>query len=130
MAREAIQNSVDAALETRIPEVRFRRQEIGGEDLAEFVDFLKLKDGPLKRIDHLGLSGDNFIVKSPADVNLELLYLEDHGTHGHGGHLKYGAADTDHFRKLCLWLGVEDQSQDEFNRATVGTNKLEFAGVD
>lgn len=108
-AREAIQNSVDAA-EPGAPSVavRFRAEEAGGERLKRLRHTLGMAEGsqPLQRAGLLrpGEEGDLVTRLRPP---LRVLYVEDFNTVGLGGttHPVAPTEEDNYFRRNCLaWL--------------------------
>lgn len=100
LAREAVQNSVDAALEEdETVEVQFNFRQLTGDDKAKFFQSASLNE-MVDRRDHLGLIDSNCLRQ--ADDPLDLLYVEDYGTTGLAGDPKLPSS---HLRKLLLDLG-------------------------
>jgi hypothetical protein len=109
--REAIQNSVDAALAdgTRV-NVRLVDRRLTGVDLDSFLSALRLDaagNGPRSRRGVLGTSeqperGIDDVLRG----GLRVLCIEDHGTVGlTGGERVSRPSRDDRFRNLCLELG-------------------------
>ena len=131
LARESIQNSVDAA--TKInghPTVVFRKIDIESNQLIEFGNHLLLPDGFESRHGLLGFAADNIVdqLGLGQDGNSQLLYVEDYGGHGLGGRMRTGSAANDHFRNLCLNVGVTDSSADRsYAGGSFGFGKTVYA---
>lgn len=100
LAREAVQNSVDAALdENETVEVQFNFRQLTGDDKAKLFQDAGLNE-MVDRRDRLGLIDSNCL--GQADDPLDLLYVEDYGTTGLAGDPKLPSS---HLRKLLLDLG-------------------------
>jgi hypothetical protein len=112
LAREAIQNSVDARDEKirEKPRVAFRRIVLTGSQKHQFVSALQLDNefGPREGV--LELEHEN-AVSTLMDVAtpLELLFIEDFGTYGLYGdpHSK-----NSHFHRLLLSLGDSSKARE------------------
>jgi hypothetical protein len=132
LAREAIQNSCDAQIDDRNVLIKFSRQTLTGESAAGFIDALKLHEGPIARLQVLGLPADNTLARIAAgdgELKLELLYIEDFETRGLGGRIEEGWEPEDRFRRLCLWLGIEDRAEESSSRGgSFGYGKSVYAG--
>lgn len=116
LAREAIQNSVDACLEDAKVLVRFRRRIMTGAAKSNFVAAAGLEE-IAARAEHLELSGRNCLgsLNKPR-VGLSLLYVEDHDAEGLSGdpHDK-----SSNFYRLLLSLG--DRSKARTTRGSGGS---------
>lgn len=113
LAREAIQNSCDAANDPDKEKVRivFRRITLKGDEKKRFVAQLGLDGEIHKRKEHLDLPPGNCLEKiTDADKPLHLLFIEDYQTHG-----LYGDPhdDSSHFFRLLLSLGDGSKARDE-----------------
>lgn len=111
LAREAIQNSVDAAAKDALGKVRveFRRRLLVGDEKRSLADALDLAESIADRRQVLEFQRNNSIERiRDSEYPLEILYVEDFGTHG-----LYGSPqDSDsHFRKLLLTLGRSDKER-------------------
>ena len=103
LARESIQNSSDAQLEGNKVAVAFRRVSLTGTDKRRFVRALGLESEFAARKRKLQLQQGNCIsTLGKLDAPLDLLYIEDFGTHG-----LYGMPHDpeSHFFRLLLSLG-------------------------
>lgn len=110
LAREAIQNSVDARLSDEIKvEIRFRETRIQGKEKLEFAKALGL-DEIAKRGDLLGLQDpDRLDMHRDPKQLLHLVYVEDYNAIGLGGspHER-----TSNFYRLLLSLGDRSKARD------------------
>ena len=107
LAREAIQNSVDAGTGAKV-EVRFRANVVKGAEKAEFVQAADL--GHIaERSKELLLSEPNCLASlNKPDVELRLLYVEDYNAVGLSGN----PHDKDsNFYRLLLSLGDRSKSR-------------------
>lgn len=103
LAREAIQNSVDAHESDEKVRIQFRRVSLVGAEKKAFVKSLALKPGLTERRKALHLpSGTCLDTFNDDDTPLRLLYIEDYNTHG-----LYGAPESpkSHFFRLLFALG-------------------------
>ncbi len=113
LAREAIQNSVDAHLGSGKITVRFRRSLLSGEHKARFLEALLLRKELEPRLEILTGSGDAGeeasarAILTDSEEPLELLYVEDFGTIGLGGGLTDPVAG--HFYRLLFLVGDGDK---------------------
>ncbi len=101
LAREAIQNSCDAAKEgERRVRVVFRIVTLDGDSKERFVAELSLRQGIGERIGRVSLAGNNCLAQPSRP--LHLLFVEDYGTVGlHGDpHQRQS-----HFHRLLLSVG-------------------------
>lgn len=113
LAREAIQNSVDARLDSGKITVRFRRSLLSGDHKVRFLDALRLREDLEPRLElltGLGDAGEETLARallSDPEEPLELLYVEDFGTIGLGG----GPTDpvAGHFYRLLFLVGDGDK---------------------
>lgn len=116
LAREAIQNSVDAGIEGQKVLVRFRHRFLTGSDKAKFAEAAGLHDIAARR-KQLELATPNSLptLKKHA-IPLSLLYVEDYGAEGLSGdpHDK-----SSNFYRLLLSLG--DRSKVRTGRGTGGS---------
>jgi hypothetical protein len=133
LAREAVQNSCDAELEGETVLVRFRLRSVGGAELQELSEGLGLKEGPLPRLETLGLSERNAIEilgQGKGSQKTNVLYIEDFNTCGLGGKLEGRVDANDHFRRLCLWLGLQESAVGHEDRAgSFGYGKSVYANA-
>ena len=119
MAREVIQNSVDAFTPDFADKVKvvFRRVVLTGDAKAKFVRALELKDEFGGRLDSLGLQQNNCLERlDDLSKPLDLLYIEDYGTHGLFGNPH---SSQSHFHRLLLSLG--DGSKARGNASSGGS---------
>lgn len=105
LAREAIQNSCDAANNPGKEKVRvvFRRIQLTGTQKLNFLREAGITDDIVSRAEQLELQSDHCVgTMNDPDIPLSLLYVEDYSTHG-----LYGDPhdDSSHFFRLLLSLG-------------------------
>lgn len=107
LAREAIQNSVDAAQDPDEPvRVDFRFRRLEGAERRDFETAAGL-DEMLAREPDLGLPASNILRRT--DGPLDLLYIDDYGTTGlHGD----PTDPSSNLRKLLMDLGGSEKAQD------------------
>lgn len=106
LAREAVQNSVDAATDlSGSVRVDFRFAKLAGADRRHFLEAASLGD-MTPRLEHLGLVSQNCL-SSPSG-ELELLYVEDYGTTGLAGDPTHPSSNL---RKLLMDLGGSAKSR-------------------
>lgn len=107
--REAVQNSVDAALDpSATVRIRISERELCGTELASFLEGLQLTSGqgPGARQNLLSTDDSRRSVADEIDGGLKILTIEDFNTKGLTGRVVPGPDDPeDRFRKLCLELG-------------------------
>lgn len=116
LAREAIQNSVDAGLGSPKVTVRFRQLSLKGKAKAEFVHAAEL-GGQAVRSEALELASPNCLETLDAlNKPIELLYVEDYEAEGLSGdpHDK-----SSNFYRLLLSLG--DRSKARTEKGTGGS---------
>lgn len=113
LAREAIQNSVDAAKPGSQGKVSvaFRRVSIDGQRKTGFVKALSLNEEFLDRYEEkvLELQQDHCLAQlGKPSKPIDLMYVEDRGTHG-----LFGSPhdSSSHFFKLLLSLGDSSKSR-------------------
>lgn len=111
LAREAIQNSCDAAINPGKEKIRvvFRRVQLTGTQKTNFIKQAGIARDIAPRIEHLELqSGHCLASLNDPSVPLSLLFVEDYSTHG-----LYGAPhdDSSHFFRLLLSLGDGSKSR-------------------
>lgn len=103
LAREAVQNSVDACEGHGKVRVDFRRVTVKGEEKAAFVKALALRPAVSDRRSVLQLPTHHCLERlTDPSIPIPLLFIEDHGTHG-----LFGAPHDagSHFFRLLLSLG-------------------------
>lgn len=120
LAREAIQNSVDARTDQGPVKVRFRREQADTGLMNSIGDTLNLwqDEGPLDRRvmgAGLGTGADGFFdAYLGSSTNPQsILYIEDYGTLGLGGPCtseRTGEIESRYYR-LLLGFGVADESE-------------------
>jgi hypothetical protein len=124
LAREAVQNSCDAALNPAADKVKmvFRCKTLRGEELKAFVQALALDETAARR-GELDLPVDSCL--EPTSTELPLLYVEDFYTHGLNG----DPHDPDsHFFKLLLSLGDSGKArQSEGSGGSFGYGKSVYS---
>jgi hypothetical protein len=116
LAREAIQNSVDAGIDAPKVTVRFRQRSLMGAEKIEFVAAAGLAS-QAARVSELELATPNCLdTLDDRTRPLELLYVEDHDATGLSGdpHDK-----TSNFYRLLLSLG--DRGKARTARGTGGS---------
>lgn len=118
LAREAIQNSVDARREDGVVRVHFRKESVDKIRIDQICEDLSLLSdlGPVDRgldPEKLGLAPGNFFDASlDAEQNSQqILFIEDYGTLGLGGKLSVSYGEDDRYYKLVLGFGVSDDSE-------------------
>lgn len=116
LAREAIQNSVDAAIDGAKVRVCFRHQLVSGVAKAAFVEAAGLS-GIAGRSDHLELASPNCLsTLDKPRTPLSLLYVEDHNAEGLSGDPHDKGSN---FYRLLLSLG--DRSKARTAKGTGGS---------
>jgi len=115
LAREAIQNSVDAGVGSKVA-VRFRASVITGVKKTAFVEHADLR-GIAARAQALELAGTNCLQSlDKPKTPLRLLYVEDYNAEGLSG----GAHDKgSNFYRLLLSLG--DRTKNRTGHGTGGS---------
>lgn len=115
LAREALQNSVDAHLgahETAPPRIRFTRLDVLAERVADFDHLLALSAGLGPRSAQLGLPQGNLLeALARGNVDIPNLLIEDWNAVGLGGSLKNTTKDS-HFRNLLFELGYGTKARE------------------
>ena len=106
IAREAIQNSVDATISSKKTEILVWDKTISGEEADAFRNILGLdsSDSPTGRLAKLDLPEDNSFAKLAKSEPSHVTIIEDHNTCGLGFDEKTG---KDRFKELCLYLGQD-----------------------
>lgn len=111
LARESIQNSVDASAGSEKVRVVFRRTTLSGLAKKRFIDTLRLDTEYVRRKKVLEYQQNSCIegINNDSEV-LHLLYIEDYQTHG-----LYGPPHDpkSHFFRLLLSLGDGAKSRGE-----------------
>lgn len=113
LAREAIQNSVDAKDGTNNTVlVTFHKRNLQNARLREFDDVLKFTKSFGPRKEYLDLGEDAPLdVLSDRESSFECLLIEDYNTTGLGGSL-LKTNKSSHFRNLLLELGYGGKARD------------------
>lgn len=129
IAREAIQNSVDATLDGRTTEMFVWGRTLKGAEVKKFSNLLKLHipDSPVSRYDKLGLPKNNVFELVTSDSNdslIQLTVIEDRSTFGLGY-----VNGEDHFRSLCLYLGQPSMNVDKVTGGAFGFGKAVYQGL-
>lgn len=119
MAREAIQNSVDAQISSDGDKVRmrFRHCSLTGDKKRNLIKVLDLQGEFSGRSEEINLQPDNCMRDlDDLSIPLHVLYIEDFGTHG-----LYGDpfSPDSHFNRLLLSLG--DSSKAWSDKASGGS---------
>lgn len=119
LAREAIQNSCDAAADAQMPkvEVVFRLQKLTPGEAKKFAEQLQLS-AIRARLPALKLGQENWLANSSQP--LSLCYVEDHGTVGIHGDPQN---DDSNFRKLLLSLGDGSKAAEDSTGGSFGFGK-------
>ena len=119
LAREAIQNSVDARRENGIVQVHFRQQSVDEQRINQIADHLQLLSptGPTERgmsVQALGLAPGHFFEAAlDADTHPQkILFIEDYQTLGLGGNLNGSFQAHDRYYRLILGFGVDDETEE------------------
>ena len=119
LAREAIQNSVDARRESGVVRIRFRQQSVDEQRINQIAEYLQLLSptGPTERgmnVEELGLGvGHFFEAALDAETHPQnVLFVEDYDTLGLGGKLSGSYREQDRYYRLILGFGVEDESEE------------------
>lgn len=105
LAREAIQNSVDAVLDGRKPRVRFHLKTLTSSEKQDFISALGLKSSEWnqrKRLDFYKKVGLSQLIDPQAP--LTLLYVDDFQTEGLYGD-PHSRKSKSNLRRLLLELG-------------------------
>ena len=135
LAREAIQNSVDARRKDDVVRVRFSLERVGKERLEAIGKDLQLSDpgGPIKRSQYAQIDSDG--------ASQGILFIDDFGTLGLTGPstaTNTGDLESRYYR-LLLGFGVADDSEESrggsfgFGKSTYweasGVNTVAFYSV-
>ena len=127
IAREAIQNSVDATLPNEKTEIVVRNKTLSPDEAASVRDALALNspDSPVGRLDILGLPDDNAFrrLSEGAEGGVRTTVIEDWNAYGLG----YDAVDgKDRFAELCLYLGQDSANVDAARGGSYGFGKTVY----
>lgn len=121
LAREAIQNSVDARRAGEVVQVRFNLERVDNTRLEEIGATLSLMEprGPVERSQDVPGFGvgesDFFEAQIDGDGKSQaILYIDDYGTHGLGGPSTASKTDEldSRYYRLLLGFGVSDDSEE------------------
>ena len=127
IAREAIQNSVDATRPNEKTEVVVRAKTLSAADIAGVNDALALAapNSPIGRLDALGLPADNALkrIAECAGGGVRTATIEDWNTCGLGYDAKDG---KDRFEELCLYLGQDSANVDAERGGSYGFGKTVY----
>ena len=126
LAREAIQNSVDATLPDQRTEVFVWDKAISAQEITNFRDLLGLdsEDAPTGRLSKLGLKEANsFERMKTGSGEIRVTIIEDRNTCGLGFDERDG---KDRFKELCLFLGQESTAVDKDRGGSYGFGKTVY----
>ena len=126
IAREAIQNSVDATLPGQRTEVFVWDKALSNQEEQNFVCLLGLKssDAPTGRLSKLGLrEGNSFERLRDGVGGIRVTIIEDSNTCGLGFDETDG---KDRFEELCLFLGQESTTVDSTRGGSHGFGKTVY----
>ena len=126
IAREAIQNSVDATRPGHRTEVFVWDRALSTQEEQDFISLLRLKssDAPTGRLSKLGLKEGNSFERLRDRVGgIRVTIIEDRNTCGLG----FDEADgKDRFEELCLFLGQESTTVDSTRGGSHGFGKTVY----
>ncbi len=125
VAREAIQNSVDATLGGEKTDVSVRSVVVSGEAVSSFRDLIGFGDGdsPFARLDKLGLKSGNayeHMCRGGVSSSFRVTVIEDYNTCGLGYDERDG---KDRFDELCLSFGQDTTSASGSRGGSYGFGK-------
>ena len=126
VAREAIQNSVDATVPGEKTEVFVWDKSISGQELATFRKRLALShpESPASRLRELGLGEDNsFQGMKSTKGKIRVTIIEDRNTCGLGFD---ESEQKDRFEELCLFLGQESTAVNSERGGSYGFGKTVY----
>ena len=126
IAREAIQNSVDATLPNKKTDVLVWDRALSAQEIHDFSAILRLDsvDSPIRRLASLGLKeGNSFERIGPDGGEIRVTIIEDRNTCGLGFDETDG---KDRFRELCLFLGQETTTVDPDRGGSYGFGKTVY----
>ena len=109
LAREVIQNSVDATLPNKKTDVLIWNKTLSGQEVSTFRNLIGFEDSdsPFTRLDELGLKVGNAFTQMRAESkspSFSVTLVEDRNTCG----LCYDESDDkDRFDELCLSYGQD-----------------------
>ena len=126
IAREAIQNSVDATLEGKKTGVLVWDKSLSGQEVTKFSDLIGLNSpgSPTTRLSKLGLGDPNSFERIRTGTgDIRVTIIEDYDTCGLG----YDEKDRkDRFEELCLFLGQESTAVDGSRGGSYGFGKTVY----
>ncbi len=129
IAREAIQNSVDATLPEQRTEVFVWDKELSDLETKNFKDLLNLesREAPTGRLPKLGLKEDNSFERIKRGTGgIRVTIIEDRNTCGLG----FDEQDNkDRFKELCLFLGQESTAVDSNRGGSYGFGKTVYQAL-
>ena len=126
IARETIQNSVDATLPSQRTELFVWDKALAGPEMKGFANILGLDspDAPTGRLTRLGLNaGNSFERMRTYEGEIRVTIIEDRNTCGLGFDENDG---KDRFRELCLFLGQEGTTVDSDRGGSYGFGKTVY----
>ena len=126
IAREAIQNSVDATLTGQKTEILVWAKALSDQETARFKGLLRLDspNSPKGRLDKLGLrDGNAFERIVSGDGGVRVAIIEDRNTCGLGYDEK---DDKDRFKELCLFLGQDNTTVEGSRGGSYGFGKTVY----
>ena len=127
LAREAIQNSVDATLDGQRTDVLVWDKPLSPEEVSKVRRLLALSSqhSPINRLKKLGIQDGNFFERMRRDDSGEarVTIVEDRKTCGLG----FDSGDgKDRFRELCLFLGQDSTAVDSSRGGSYGFGKTVY----
>ena len=125
VAREAIQNSVDATLPDQKTDVVVLNQTLSPDQTVAFRESLGLDadDSPVERLSRLGLPSPNALTRLRDGEPVAVTIVEDRNTCGLG----YDVGDQkDRFEELCLSLGQDRTSVSTGRGGSYGLGKAVY----
>lgn len=125
IARESIQNSVDATLPREKTEVLVWEKTLSDEEISVLKTLLDLEssDSPTGRLPKLGLKDGNSFERMKRGGKIRVTIIEDRRTCGLGFDENDG---KDRFEELCLFLGQESTEVDSSRGGSYGFGKTVY----
>ena len=126
LAREAIQNSVDATLPGRKTEILVWDKALLSDEITQIERALQLgsSDSPVARLEKLGLVEDNSLyAASNGTGEIRVTIIEDRNTFGLGFD---EVKKKDRFRELCLYIGQHETDVDPERGGSYGFGKTVY----
>ena len=124
LVREAIQNSVDAAVAGKKTDILIWNKTVSGNNVRAFAQVLGLEhhDSPFARINDLGLHVGNALatMQTPESQSFGVTIIEDNNTCGLGYDDTKG---VDRFEELCLSHGQDETFADPERGGSYGFGK-------